>query len=273
LTNSKGHKFLVEEKLPRVLKDEWRANGIQEAANLLSDIAHALTYLHGDLGLVHGDIKPDNIGWKDGAYILLDFGICRRACEFSRDTTATGSLRTRAPELFLTDQYEEPGKADVWSIGAAVFNAITGRFPFVDEGEPIPRITDPPARTAFEEIVRKRIREEWQARVTLAAVPQPLRGVLARVLTRDPAERISAKELLRLCGHKLAGFLRTSSRTGPTAEVELDQILRHMPLTSIRSMPTSRKQQLAERLRYFKQGLKLKSGQEQGIDEILAMLE
>ena len=51
------------------------------------------------LGLVHGDIKPDNIGKKEGRFVLLDFGICRSAEKFTADTTATGSLRTRAPEL------------------------------------------------------------------------------------------------------------------------------------------------------------------------------
>jgi serine/threonine protein kinase len=273
LTNSKGDKFLVEEKLPWPLKDEWRANGVQEASNLLSDIAHALAYLHEELKLVHGDVKPDNIGWKDGAYILLDFGICRRACEFSRDSTATGSLRTRAPELFLTDKYEEPDKADVWSLGATVFNAVTGRFPFIDQGESPPRVSEPRDRAVFEEIVTKRIQEEWQSRITLPEIPQPLRGVLARVLTRDPRERISAKELVRLCGHKLAGFLRTSGKAGPTAEAELDQILRHLPVESIQSMPTSRKQQLAERLKSFKHGLHLKVGQGHRIDQFLALLE
>lgn len=276
LTNGKGHKFLVEEKLPRVLKDEWRAGGIQEAATLLSDIAHALSYIHcGDQQLVHGDIKPDNIGWKDGAYILLDFGICRRACEFTRDATATGSLRTRAPELFLTDKYEDPRKADVWSLGAAVFNAVVGRFPFVDQGEEVPRISKQDRREEFEGTVRKRIQEEWQPRVMtpLSSMPQPLRGVLARVLTLDPAERVSAKDLVRLCGAKLAGFVLTAGRMVPTAEVELGQILHHLPRESVKLMPTARKQQLAERLRALKQGLRLEPAQEQGIDELLALME
>src|SRR5262249_17402572 len=148
---------------PGVLGDGWRAGGIQEAANLLNDIGHALVYLYGELGLVHGDIKPANIGRKGGSYILLDFGICRRACEFKGDATATGSLRTRAPELFLTDKYPHPDKADVWSLGATVFNAVVGRFPFVDEGESVPRVSKPAEREAFEAVLKKRILEQWDA--------------------------------------------------------------------------------------------------------------
>lgn len=67
LTNSKGEKFLVEEKI-EALNDQWKASGIHQAANLLYDIAQALAYLHGEERLVHGDIKPDNIGQKGGAY-------------------------------------------------------------------------------------------------------------------------------------------------------------------------------------------------------------
>lgn len=274
LTNSRGDKFLVEEELPEVLKDEWRAHGLQEAANLLHDIARALAYLHGELRLVHGDIKPDNIGWKSGAYILLDFGICRRDCEFSRDATATGSLRTRGPELFLTDRYDEPGKADVWSLGATVFNAVTGRFPFIDDGEAIPRVSDPPKRGAFEEVVKGRIEKEWHKRVTLNEVPEPLRGVLTRVLTCDPAERVSAKELVRLCGRRLAGFLRSSVGESLAADVELDQLLRHLPRgATLRAMPTGRKRQLAERLRFLTQTLHPDGDKQRVIDELLQALE
>src|SRR5947209_5160690 len=129
------------------------------SANLLNDIGHALAYLHGELGLVHGDIKPANIGRKDGAYILLDFGICRRACEFRGEVTATGSLRTRAPELFLTDSYPQPAKSDVWSLAATVFNAIVGRFPFIDEGESVPRISTLKERETFEAVIKQRILE------------------------------------------------------------------------------------------------------------------
>ena len=71
LQNRLGEYFLVERRLPIVLDDNWEANGVQEAANLLRDIASALAFLQ-DQGLVHGDIKPDNIGSDGGRYILLD---------------------------------------------------------------------------------------------------------------------------------------------------------------------------------------------------------
>ena len=99
--NSKGEKFVVEEFLREVLYDGWRSNGILEAANLLYDICNAIHYIQKEGNLVHGDIKPDNIAKKSGRYVLLDFGICRPAGAFTPESTATGSLRTRPPELLL----------------------------------------------------------------------------------------------------------------------------------------------------------------------------
>ena len=81
LYNKNGESYLVEERLPFLLNDEWRSAGIQEAANLFYDIANALHFLHSK-DLVHGDVKPDNIGKNGEDYILLDFGICRRKEDF-----------------------------------------------------------------------------------------------------------------------------------------------------------------------------------------------
>jgi serine/threonine protein kinase len=127
LRNSKGERFLVERRLDTVLDDEWDAQGIYEASNLLFDITKALKFLN-DHRLVHGDVKPDNIGKRVGSYVLLDFGICRDRQDFSGETTPTGSLRTRAPELLLKNEYSEPEKVDVWALGATVYKAVTKRF-------------------------------------------------------------------------------------------------------------------------------------------------
>lgn len=89
LPNTKGEVYLVEERLPEVLSDATSLQ-LEEASNLLYDIAKALVYLHKTLGLVHGDIKPDNIGKRGGDYVLLDFGICRPADQFTSEVTPTG---------------------------------------------------------------------------------------------------------------------------------------------------------------------------------------
>ena len=93
--SNRSETFLVEDKI-RTLDDTWTSHGTEETALLIHDIAAALCYLD-DKGLVHGDIKPDNIGLDQRRFVLLDFGICRPASEFVGAYAATGSLRTRAP--------------------------------------------------------------------------------------------------------------------------------------------------------------------------------
>jgi serine/threonine protein kinase len=209
LSNTQGERFLVERRLSSVLSDKWRAAGIHEAANLLTNIANALAIVH-DLGLVHGDVKPDNIGVRDDSFVLLDFGICRPAALLAAETTPTGSLRTRAPELLQNGNYQEPQAVDIWALGATVFNTLLGRFPLIEEGERVPRISSPQERAAFEDMLRRRVEEEWDRRVQLENLEQPLREILGRMLQRDPRSRPSAKEVREWATKHLSAFLKTS---------------------------------------------------------------
>ncbi len=248
--NSRGDAFLVEEHLPFVLKDDWRCHGIQEAANLLYDIAGALHYLHSDLNRAHGDIKPDNLGRRGGDYILLDFGICRPVDQFVEEATPTGSLRTRAPELLVSSSYLCPTKADVWSLGATVYNAVVGRFPLFEPGERPPRISHPKERSTFEEILRLRICDGWNGRVDLTLLPEQLRCILEHALDRDPQRRWSAAQVLAAARDELAGFLRNHSEVGPLSPLdELEQLVRFLPdVNVLRLMPVIEKDILAQKL-------------------------
>ncbi len=127
--NSLGEMFLIEELLHDVLNDTFRTTGLEETARLTHDIAAALDYIH-QLALVHGDIKPDNIGKHDGRFVLLDFGICRPANQFTPEASATGSLRTRAPELLVGDKGHSI-QSDLWALGAVVASVVCGRFPWL----------------------------------------------------------------------------------------------------------------------------------------------
>lgn len=232
LQNSKGEFFLVERRLPLVLYDEWRSNGVQEAANLLRDMASALSFLS-EQQLVHGDIKPDNIGYESNRYILLDFGICRSQGEFAADVTPTGSLRTRAPEL-LMDEEPHSALSDVWALGATVFNALTGRFPLFDENEKPPRISKPSRRVDFEEILRNRIQYEWERRIDLSSIPETIRPLLERALERNPRSRVNAHDLVQQAEHDLAAMLRFRGEfSNISLSEEIDQLNKYLPDKSI----------------------------------------
>jgi len=254
LKNSKNETFLVERRLPEVLRDKWRAPGVEEAANLLRDIASALAFLQ-QKQFVHGDIKPDNIGFEDGRYILLDFGICRSEEEFAEVGTPTGSLRTRAPEL-LTAQSKHSHPCDLWALGATVFNSVVGRFPlFRPEDPPPPRISKPEDRADFETVLADRVRREYDQHVKLSEVWGPLRPILAKMLSLDPRSRGTAKEIVDLCQLELAAFLRFSEELSNFSPAEeLEQMSKYLPGADVLGlMPSSQKHDLKERLSTLRQ--------------------
>ena len=274
LSNGRGESFPVEDYLPFLLSDGWRSNGIHEAANLLFDISSALRFLHEDLHLVHGDVKPDNIGRKGDNYILLDFGICRAESDFAADATATGSLRTRAPELFETDSYPHPTKVDVWALGATVFNSVVGRFPFFDRDESPPRVSTPEEREQFELQLRKRVENEWQQRVDLSSIPNPLRDLLRHTLERNPERRYSAEQVCAEAERNLSAYLRQGPAEGRFSPLqELEQLDRHLGGgAGLRLMPQTEKQELLRRLDEIRQTTGLETAHRDRIQGLVARI-
>ena len=106
---------------------------------MAKELAHALYYMHElfspDCTLIHRDLKPDNIGFTSNCVLkLLDFGLCSIV---KRDSTLnssykltgfTGSLRYMAPEVALSQPYNE--NVDVYGFGLIVYEIFTGVTPF-----------------------------------------------------------------------------------------------------------------------------------------------
>lgn len=248
MQNSEGETFLVEERLADVLCDQRYSTGLADVANLLYDVANALTTLQ-QHDLIHGDVKPDNIGVRDGRYVILDFGICRPAGKYSPATTPTGSLRTRPPEL-LIGATVDPYKIDTWALGATVFNFVCKRFPLFRESDgPPPRVSSPTERSAFEDELSKRVLDEWDDLVNFEAFDEPLRRVLERVLVRDPESRANAAELLRSTVEELQPYIRNLTETGSLSPLEeLDQLNRYFTAESISTLTSDRRMRLKTRL-------------------------
>ncbi len=119
------------EKLQGKIKD------IDELWRYISDVSAGLAYLHAfNPTIVHHDIKPANVLVDDtGNFAITDFGISSHR-GFNRegyDENQSGTMAYMAPERFR-DEYESVPESDIWSFGATLYELITGRMPFGENG-------------------------------------------------------------------------------------------------------------------------------------------
>ena len=135
--------FAGDESLRDRLRREARLPP-NEIVRLGREIALALDYAH-RRGVIHLDIKPENILLQEGHAVIADFGIARAI------STAGDEARTTAP-IFGTPPYMSPeqalgladvdGRSDVYSLGCVLFEMITGEQPFTNQRErPMPSVT------------------------------------------------------------------------------------------------------------------------------------
>ena len=110
-----------------------------ERISILRDVARALAYAH-DQGVVHRDVKPDNVMLSGGAAVVTDFGISK-AVSVAQDVTAAGNLTQSgagigtpaymAPEQAVGDPSTDH-RADIYSFGCLAYELFAGNPPFHD---------------------------------------------------------------------------------------------------------------------------------------------
>ncbi|HMA21855.1 MAG TPA: protein kinase, partial [Gemmatimonadaceae bacterium] len=104
----------------------------EEAARLVAEVAEALEYAHSE-GVVHRDIKPDNIMLDERHALVMDFGIARALSAGTSDTlTGTGLLvgtpAYMSPEQAAGDPVD--ARSDIYSLGCVLYEMLSGKPPF-----------------------------------------------------------------------------------------------------------------------------------------------
>jgi eukaryotic-like serine/threonine-protein kinase len=171
---------------------ESGALDIADATAILGDVAKALAYAHGQ-GVVHRDIKPDNVLVCGDAAVVTDFGIAKAlsdAREQPADAALTqvgmtmGTPAYMAPEQAAADPAMDH-RADLYAFGCLAYELLTGRPPFTHAS---PRkllaaqMTEPPVPV-------RALRDD---------TPAPLAALVMRCLEKEPDDRPqTAGELVR----------------------------------------------------------------------------
>ena len=144
-----GHPYIVME----MLEGETLGDRLEkvtrlaphEVATIITQVAQVLAEAH-QLGIVHRDIKPDNIFMLDSAYDLfvkvLDFGIAKQTTKGVSNVTTTGTIvgtpEYMSPEQLLSTKSADH-RADMWSLAVVAYHCLTGEVPF--KGETLPSLS------------------------------------------------------------------------------------------------------------------------------------
>jgi serine/threonine-protein kinase len=193
---------LIEGRNLGALLDEIPQFDPDAAAWVLHHLARGLAAVHRHK-IVHRDLKPGNImvlgGWGFTGLKITDFGVAQMAAReieeaarlgtVTTSKTAIGALPYMAPEVIESPTSPEP-PADIWAVGALVYQLLTGDLPFGQGFAAVPRI-----QAAAPPLMPR----ELQVHPQFRHLGRELYGVLLQCMQRDPSQRPDALQLVELC--------------------------------------------------------------------------
>jgi len=179
---------------------------------LAAEVTAGLAFAH-EKGIVHRDIKPDNILLKDdGTAVISDFGIAKAVSGY---VTATGVNMTIGTPLYISPEQAQgrqlDGRSDLYSLGVTLYKAATGETPF--------RSTD------WFELARMHVEEPPKGpRKKRPDLSERFERIVLRCLAKHPDDRYASSEVLLDELLHIADSDRSTGAFGvaPASTVELE---------------------------------------------------
>jgi TolB-like protein/tRNA A-37 threonylcarbamoyl transferase component Bud32 len=204
--------FVEGESLRDRLKRESQLP-VDDALAITVEVAGALAYAH-SRGIIHRDVKPENVLLAQGHAVVADFGIARAASESGEKLTQTGvaigTAMYMSPEQFAGDEVD--ARADVYSLGCVLFEMLVGQVPFTG-----PNMMAIMARHTMEQVP--------SIRIVRSTVPEDVEDAVFRAMEKSPADRFQSMDDFRkaLQGGGTGTWTRTRQHTArygvPTREI------------------------------------------------------
>ena len=181
--------FIVMEYIDGItLKEFIDQQGVlrwKDALHFVTQILRALQHAH-DKGIVHRDIKPQNIMlFSDGTIKVMDFGIARFARIDGKTLSdkTIGSVHYISPEQARGDMTDE--RSDIYSVGVMLYEMLTGKKPF--DG-------DNPVAIALKHMEENAV----PPRDIMPSIPEALEEIVIHAMEHEPARRYqSAAEMIK----------------------------------------------------------------------------
>ena len=161
----------------RTLRDVLREHGRltpRHALVLLDSVVEGLAAAH-DAGLIHRDVKPENVLLSDvGQVKIADFGLARAVSATTGTATLVGTVAYLSPELVLGRPAE--AQSDIYSTGVMLFELLTGKQPFTGE-------------TPIQVAIQHAQSEVPAPSVLLPGLPEDIDELVQWCTSRDPEDR------------------------------------------------------------------------------------
>ncbi len=190
----------------RQLLERYQRLSVGDAARIARQVADALAYAHGQ-GVVHRDIKPDNILLDASGHVLVtDFGIAKAAhdatpAQLTTEGMVVGTPQYMSPEQATGERADD--RSDIYGLGIVLYQMLTGAPPF--DGESAQQILMKQA--TVEPVPIRQVRND---------VPEGLAVVLHRMLAKDPAQRYqTAEDASQAIVHALPSAARERVKVRP----------------------------------------------------------
>ena len=177
----------VEGMTLRELMNQGRRMSIPDTRRLASDLLDALDHAHAH-GIIHRDVKPENVVMSPEGAVLLDFGIARAVWasgsdRLTRSGIAVGTSTYMSPEQ-ITALQELDRRSDLYSLGCVLFECLAGQPPFTHRNEAMVlqlHLTQPAP----------------DIRTLRPEIPTELASGIARALAKTPEERWQSAAAMR----------------------------------------------------------------------------
>jgi eukaryotic-like serine/threonine-protein kinase len=176
--------YVQGKTLKHYIKEHGRLS-VEESLHIMKQIVSGIAAAH-DYGIIHRDIKPHNILiTKDGKAKLTDFGIALAitSATITHTNSILGSVHYFSPEQARGGIAN--AKSDIYSVGAVLYEMVTGRVPFVG---------DSPVSVALKHLQENVI----EPRRLNPELPQSVENIILKSLAKNPLQRYeSSRDLLK----------------------------------------------------------------------------